>query len=318
MQARSVFEAAARIRSGVLYSPLIYSQTLSEAGGQPVYLKLEQLQPSGSFKLRGAMNFIRSLSNEAQKAGVTTFSTGNHGMAVAYAAAQLGIPAVICVSKHVPKAKVDILEKSGARIHIEGETQDEAGEISAAYASEGMTVVPPFDHPAIIAGQGTIGLEMIETRPEIEHIIAGLSGGGLLAGIGLFAKSVDENLRVSGISVMKGAAMDDSLRAGYPVAVDEPPTYADSLLGGIGEHNHYTMPLVGRYVDERIRLAEEDIARGMASLYEAHGLLVEGAAAVGAGAILSGAVQLKGPAAIVVTGAGISTSDHRQAVQPFI
>ncbi|SFE62567.1 hydroxyectoine utilization dehydratase EutB [Alteribacillus iranensis] len=319
MTLKDVWKAKKRVQAFLPPTPLLYSAPLTDLAGVPVYLKLEQLQATGSFKLRGATNMIHSLSNEEQDRGVVTFSTGNHGFAVAYAAANLGIRAVICVSERVPAAKIQALKESGAELHIEGNSQDEAAEICARLQrEEGLTLIPPFDHPLIIAGQGTMGLEIVEELPDVEYVLGGLSGGGLLSGVGLSLKETDPSIHITGLCVEKGAAMDESILAGKPVHVPEHPTYADSLLGGIGLDNQYTLTLSTRYVDERIRLSEESIARGMAFLYERHRLIVEGAAAVGVSALIDRLVKPRGPAVVLITGNSIDPHDHFQAIKPFV
>ncbi|SFQ04764.1 hydroxyectoine utilization dehydratase EutB [Salibacterium halotolerans] len=316
---RDIWTARNRIRQTLPPTPLILSPVLSEKTRVPVYLKLEQMQPTGAFKLRGAINRITSLPPEEKRRGVITFSTGNHGFATAYAAAQAGIQAVVCVSKNVPQTKIDALEGAGAELHMEGQSQDEAADVCARLQEEkGYVLIPPFDHPDIIAGQGTIGLEILDELPDVQTVAAGLSGGGLLSGIGLALKGADPSIQIAGLSVKKGAAMDDSIQAGKPIASLEHPTYADSLLGGIGAANRYTLPMVKQYVDERIRLSEESIARGMAFLYETHRFVVEGAAAVGVSALLDGAVKPKGPAVAVVTGNNVGIQEHQQAVLPWL
>ncbi|WP_059102967.1 hydroxyectoine utilization dehydratase EutB [Shouchella shacheensis] len=316
---RAVWQARKRLQPYLTKTPLIKSAVLSEKCGVPVWLKLETLQPSGSFKLRGALNFLQSLPVAEQQRGVTAFSTGNHGLAVAYAAKQAGIRAVIFVSEAVPEAKKEALRASGAELVITGKSQDEAGAACLQMSEkEGLPLVPPFDHPAIIAGQGTLGLELLEDLPEIDTVIAGLSGGGLLGGVGLALKETDRSITVAGISIEKGAAMEESLAAGRPVDVPEHPTFADSLLGGIGADNRYTLEAVKQYVDTRFRLSEESIARGMAFLYKHHRLVVEGAAAVGVGALLHGDIRPKGPTAVIVTGAGIDVGTHLETVRPYM
>ncbi|WP_018923213.1 hydroxyectoine utilization dehydratase EutB [Salsuginibacillus kocurii] len=318
LSAQEVWQAYSRIHSTIISTPCLYSPSLSQVSGVPVYLKLEQFQPSGSFKLRGAANHISSLSEKEQKKGVTTFSTGNHGLAVAYAAQALEIEAVVCVSAHVPEAKIEALKKSGATLHIEGESQDEAAVHSLKLQEkDGLTLIPPFDHPAIIAGQGTIGLEILSDLPSVKHVVAGLSGGGLLGGISLFMKANAPEVDMVGLSVEKGAAMDESLRVGKVVEVPEHPTYADSLLGGIGMNNLYTFPLIQNFVDQRFRVPEETIAHGMVHLFEHHKLVVEGAAAIGVGALLDGFLSLRGPTVIVVTGAGIDPYLHQSVVSAY-
>ncbi|SDJ26626.1 hydroxyectoine utilization dehydratase EutB [Natribacillus halophilus] len=316
---RSVWKARHRLRDHLEKTPLIESPILSEHSGVPIYLKLETMQPSRSFKLRGAFNFLLSLTKEEKNRGVSTFSTGNHGLAVAYAANRLGMRAVIFVSESVPEGKKAALRDSGAELVVTGKSQDEAGEACHERSqNEGLTVVPPFDHPEIIAGQGTIALEILEELPEVETVAAGLSGGGLLAGIGMALKYTDPTITVTGISVEKGATMDESIAAGKPLEIPEHPTYADSLLGGIGLDNQYTFSAIQKYVDVRRRLAEADIAKGMAFLYKYHHLVVEGAAAVGVGALLNGTIQPQGAAALVVTGAGIDVESHSEIVRDYL
>ncbi|MFB5664327.1 hydroxyectoine utilization dehydratase EutB [Alteribacillus sp. HJP-4] len=316
---KHVWKARKRIRGLLAPTPLLPSQELSRLTGSPVYLKLEQMQPSASFKLRGATNMIASLPDKSRQKGIVTFSTGNHGFAVAMAANELGIRAVVCVSERVPEAKISALRVSGAELHIEGDGQDEAGDVARRLEmEEGLTLIPPFDHPEIIAGQGTMGLEILEELPDVNAVLAGLSGGGLLSGLGLALKKTDPAIQVIGISVEKGAAMNDSIRAGKPVQISEYPTLADSLLGGIGLDNIYTFSMVKQYVDQRLSISEESIAKGMAFLYEKHRLVVEGAAAVGVGALLDGSFQPDGPTVLVITGNSISAAEHYQSVRPFL
>ncbi|MBB6449637.1 threonine dehydratase [Geomicrobium halophilum] len=316
---RTVWKARKRLSDYLKKTPLIPSPALSEHSGVPIFLKLETMQPSHSFKLRGAFNFLSSLHTKEKERGVSTFSTGNHGLAVAYAAKQMGIRAVIFVSESVPEAKKEALRSSGAELVVTGKSQDEAGAACLKRSQdEGLSVVPPFDHPEIIAGQGTIALEILEDLPEVDTVAAGLSGGGLLSGIGLAMKHTDYAITVTGISVKKGATMDESIAAGKPVEIPEHPTYADSLLGGIGLDNHYTFKAIQQYVDRRLRLEEGDIARGMAFLYKHHHLVVEGAAAVGVGALLNGSIRPQGPAVVVVTGAGIDVQTHQDIVRPYL
>ncbi|QDI91444.1 hydroxyectoine utilization dehydratase EutB [Salicibibacter halophilus] len=316
---RSIWKARKRLREHLDKTPLIPSPILSEKSGVPVYLKLETMQPSRSFKLRGAFNFLSALKEEEKRRGVSAFSTGNHGLAVAHAANQMNMSARIFVSESVTEAKKEALRDSGAELVVTGKSQDEAGEACQKQSrEEGLTIVPPFDHPEIIAGQGTIALELLEDLPEVGTVVAGLSGGGLLAGIGEAIKHTDPAINVTGISVEKGAAMDESIAAGKPIEIPEHPTYADSLLGGIGLDNQYTYPAIQKYVDTRKRLAEPDIAKGMAFLFEHHHLVAEGAAAVGVGALLNGTIQPKGPAVVVVTGAGIDVKSHQEIVGHYL
>jgi threonine dehydratase len=307
---RDIWEARKRIASLIKKTPLIQSTILSEKIGRNVYLKLENVHEIGAFKVRGAANKILSLNEEEKKRGVATFSTGNHGMAVAYAAKKLGIEAVICISNRVPKVKVDALKRLGAQLEIVGVSQDEAGERCYELQRErGLTIVQPFDDPHVIAGQGTIGLELLEELPNLTDVVVPLSGGGLLAGIGLTVKANDPAIKVTGVSMNHSAVMYESLKAGKPVKMDEQDTLADSLLGGIGLNNQYTFPMVQRYMDEAVLIPEEEIAHSMAFMLEQHRMVVEGAAATGIAAVLGGKVpHQNGDLAVIISGNNVDLS----------
>lgn len=317
---RDVWQARKRIAPIVKKTPLVYSHRLSEIAEASVYLKLENMQDIGAFKVRGAANKILSLSREEQQRGVATFSTGNHGQAVAYVAKQLGIKAVVCISNRVPKAKVDAIRRWGAHIEIVGESQDAAGEYCYQLEKEqGLTVIKPFDDPFVIAGQGTIGLEILEELPQVDMVIGGLSGGGLHAGVGLALKSNDPGIQVIGVSMEQGAVMHESLKVGKPVLLDERDTLADSLLGGIGLDNKYTFPMVQQYVDQSVLIDEDTIAEGMAYMLEAHRMVVEGAAAVGIGALLrKHIVNPGGHIALIISGCNVDLQAHLQATSQYI
>lgn len=306
---RDVWKAKKRISSVVKKSPLIYSPVLSEFAGTSVHLKLENLNVSDSFKIRGATNKILSLTPEKQERGITTFSTGNFGMSVAYVAKKLGINATICISKRVPNGKVNTLKRSGAEIEIYGESQDDAERRSYQLEREqGLTVIHPFDDPYIISGQGTIGLELLEDLPEVDTVIGGLSGGGLHSGLGVALKSTDPDIQVIGASTEHGATMYESIQAGKPIIVEEQNTLADSLLGGIGLNNSYTFDMVQQYVDEIILLNEDEIAEGMGFMLDNHRMIIEGAAASGIGAILNNRIQLGSEVVVVISGCSVETS----------
>jgi threonine dehydratase len=316
---RNVWEARKRIASVVNRTPLIQSFVLSEMIGRPVYLKLENVHDIGAFKVRGAANKILSLSEEEKKRGVVTFSTGNHGMAVAYVARKLGIEAVVCISNRVPKAKVDSLKRLNAKIEFYGNSQDDAEERCYELAKEkGLTVVQPFDDPYIIAGQGTIGLEILEEIPNLTDVIVPLSGGGLLSGIGLALKSNDPNIRVTGVSIERSAVMYESLKAGKPVKLEEKDTLADSLLGGIGLDNQYTFRMVGQYTDDIVLISEEEIAHSMAFMMDKHRMIIEGAAATGVAAILGNKIaHQEGAVAVIISGHNVDLSVLLPLIQNY-
>lgn len=308
-------EARKRIEGRVLRTPLVSSSSLSARCGVPIHLKLETRQSTGSFKLRGATNAVLSLDDEARKRGLVTASTGNHGRALATAAQAAGTRAVVCMSALVPGNKVEAVRALGADVRIVGRSQDDAQkEVDRLVREQGLTAVPPFDHAAVIAGQGTIGLEIAEDRPEVELVLVPLSGGGLAAGVAAALKGALPNVRVVGVSMARGAAMYESLRAGQPVEVEELDTLADSLGGGIGLDNRYTFAMCRDLLDDIVLLTEDEIAEGIRHAFAHEGEVVEGAGAVGIAALLAGKVTPSGPTAIVVSGRNIDEARHRQII----
>jgi threonine dehydratase len=274
--------ARQRIAARIVATPMAFSVSLSERFGVPVHLKLEQRQTTGSFKLRGASNAVASLNAADKARGVVAASTGNHGRALAHAARLEGVRAVICMSKLVPTNKVEEIRRLGAEIRIVGNSQDEAQiEAERLVADEGLLMVPPFDDPAVIAGQGTLGLEIVEAVPDVATILVQLSGGGLASGVAAAVKGLKSSAKVIGISMERGAAMKASLDAGHPVQVEEMPTLADSLGGGIGLHNRLTFAMCRDLLDDVVLLSEEEIAAGIVHAYRQESEIVEGAGAIG-------------------------------------
>lgn len=282
----------AAIAGHVMRTPLVPSPSLSRVTGGNVFLKLESLQPTGAFKLRGATARLLALSEADRARGVVTMSTGNHGRGLAFAAHRLGVRAVICMSTLVPENKVRAIAEAGAEVRIVGKSQDEAEvEAKRLRDDQGMTMVQPFDDPHVIAGQGTIGLELTEDLPEIDTVLVPLSGGGLIAGIALALEALSPRTRVVGVSMERGAAMYESLHAGHPVAVEEEASLADSLGGGIGLDNAYTFAITRRLVEEVLLVSEEEIARAMAHGYWNDRLIGEGGGVVGQAALLAGKIR---------------------------
>ena len=321
-----VYRARARTRGLTARTPLPPSPSLSRTVGAAVRLKLENQQYTGSFKLRGALNALLALPAQERQRGVVTVSTGNHGRAVAHACRMTGVPATVCMSELVPANKVSAIEALGARIRIVGDSQDDAQvEAERLVATEGLTLIPPFDHPEVIAGQGTVGLEIAEQlletaegrasdpqRPPLQVIVP-LSGGGLISGVGLALKSLDPRVRLVGVSMERGCAMYRCQKAGGYVEVEEQQSLADSLGGGIGSRNRYTFRMVGELVDEMVLVNEEQIAGAIVHAYREERQVVEGAAAVGMAALLSGAVSGSGYENVVlVSGANIDMELHRR------
>jgi len=307
--------AKARITGRVERSPLVTSPSLSRLCGQPVHLKLETRQPIGAFKLRGAMNAVLALAEDQRRRGLVTASTGNHGRAVAYVARELGLRATICMSALVPANKVEAIRSLGAEIRIVGRSQDDAQiEVERLVAEHGLTAIPPFDAPDVVAGQGTIGLELIKDLPSLGCVLVPLSGGGLAAGIAVAVKALRPSARVVGISMERGAAMAAAIAAGRPVEVAEEETLADSLGGGIGLANRVTFALCRDLLDEVVLLSEAEIAAGIRHAATEEGEIVEGAGAVGIAALLAGRIGLTGPTALIVSGRNIDEAVHRRIV----
>jgi threonine dehydratase len=310
-----VYRARQRIEGRAIVTPLVPSMSLSRIAGVPVHLKLETLQPTGSFKLRGATNALAQIAEEGCRR-VVTASTGNHGRAVAHAARALGIEAAVCMSSLVPKNKVDAVAALGARVVITGKSQDDAQiEAQRLVREEGYAFVPPFDDQRVIAGQATIGLEILEALPDAASIVVPLSGGGLFSGVAFAAKNIRPEVKMIGVSMERGAAMHASLAAGKPVFVDELETLADSLGGGIGLDNQHTFAMTRDLIDDVVLLDEVSIARGIVHAYREERLVVEGAAAVGMAALLDGAIATQGgPVVIVVSGSNIDIETHRRLI----
>ncbi|AHL73583.1 threonine dehydratase [Stutzerimonas stutzeri] len=306
-----LFDARERIRGLVRETPLERSASLSLLAGVPVWLKLESQQATGSFKLRGASYAVAQLSETQKRLGVVTASTGNHGRALAFAAQQQGAKAVVCLSHMVPPNKVQAIRELGAEVVIVGHSQDDAQVEAERIAQEqGATFIPPFDHPHIIAGQGTLGLEILEQCPEVAEVLVPLSGGGLFAGVALGLKHQRPAIRAHGISMRCGAAMYASLEAGHPVELDERPSLADSLGGGIGLNNRYTFDLVRELADSVLLLDEPIIAAGIRHAYHEERLVIEGAAAVGIAALLERSIKPRGPVVIVISGRNVDNGQH--------
>ena len=315
VQLEHIRAARERIAGKVERTPCVMSQSLSDHAGQPVHLKLEHHQATGAFKLRGASNAIAALSAEEKSRGVVAASTGNHGRALAHAAKLEGIRAVICMSRLVPQNKLDAIGRLGAVVRIVGDSQDDAQkEVDRLVAEEGLVMLPPFDHPDIIAGQGTLGLEIIEQVPDAAAVLVPLSGGGLSAGVAAAVKGVSPGTKVIGISMARGAAMKASLDAGCPMQVEELPTLADSLGGGIGLDNRLTFAMCRDLLDDVILLSEDEIAAGIRHAYEQEREIVEGAGAVSIGALLAGKVSVSGPTVLILSGRNIDMGLHRRIV----
>ena len=312
-----VYSARKRIQSLVRKTSLESSPRLQKIVRADILLKLENQQESGSFKIRGAANKILSLSEAEKSRGVIAVSSGNHGRAVSHVANILGVKAVICLSKAVPQNKIQAIRELGAEVVIVGSSYIESAEAAAQLQVErNLTMMHPFDDPNVIAGQGTIGIELMEEYPQIDTIIVPLSGGGLLGGIALALKSLKPSIHVVGVSQDRGPGMVASLKAGRIVEVDEEPSLADALVGGIEFDNRYTFDLIQEFVDETVLVSEHEIAAAMTFALSKHHLVVEGGGAVGIAALLNGKVQHLGEnIVVVVSGGNVDLSILTQVAQ---
>lgn len=313
-----IARARERISDLVRTTPVVPAAPLSAQLGTDVRLKLEGLQETGSFKVRGAANRLLQVREANETPEVITFSTGNHGRAVAHIGARLGARVTICVGEDMPRSKLDPLRATEAKVRVEGSTQDDAAEVARRLADErGIELIPPFDDEGIVAGQGTIGLELLDQVPDVAMVLVPVSGGGLIAGVALAIKSLHPGVRVVGVSALNCAAMWASQRAGKPVEFDESPTLADSLRGGIGLDNRITFKLVREHVDELVGVDENAIAAAMGYAARYEGLILEGAAVAGLAALLTRQVELPagGPVVVLATGRNVGIDEVLRAVE---
>ena len=304
---RDIYLARKRIGDLARRTPLIGSPLLSETIGASVYLKLENLQETGSFKVRGAANKMSRLSEDEKARGVVAMSTGNHGRAVSYAASRAGVKALICIPEGTRSNKVEGIKALGGQVLVCGKTYDEAEDESVRLEKErGLTMINPYDDPFTIAGQGTIGLELLDDLPQIDTVLVPVGGGGLISGIALALKSASDKIRVVGVSMDRAPVMYHSLKAGEPIRMEQEDTLADALLGGIGLENRYSFRMIQDYVDDFLLVSEKQIAEAMVFALERHHLLVEGAGALGIAALL--ARKVEGPrhnVVVVVSGSNV-------------
>ncbi len=312
---QSIRNARENIADTIQATPLVRSHSLSTNTGGEIYLKLEHHQITGSFKVRGATNAVLNLTEKQRSKGVIGVSTGNHGRGLAYAARQAGVRCIICMSELVPQNKVEDIRSEGAEVCIIGRSQDEAQhEVDRRVAEEGMVMLPPFDHADIIAGQGTLGLEIQEDLPDVETVLVPLSGGGLISGIALALKAYNKNIRLMGISMERGAAMIESQISGKPVEVEELPTLADSLGGGIGLNNRLTFNIIKELVDDLIVVDEIEIAEAIRHAYWQEKQIIEGSGSVGIAALLAQKISNPGKCVALISGRNIDMKLHKRII----
>lgn len=301
-------DAAEGLRGVVSHTPLEYSQHLSEVLGVPVHLKLENLQRTGSFKIRGAAYRLSRLTPEERTRGVVAASAGNHAQGVALAAQALGIPATIFMPLGVPVPKLLATRGYGADVILDGPTVDTSLRLAAEFAERtGAVLIPPFNHRDIIVGQGTLGLEIVQDMPDVDTILLAVGGGGLIAGVAgavkAMAAAAGRTVRIIGVQAENSAPYPESLRAGYPIEVVTRPTIADGIL--VSRPGDIPFAMIQELVDDVVTVTDDDIARAMLVLLERAKVVVEPAGAVGVAAILAGKVEAHGPTVAVLSGGNI-------------
>ena len=304
-----------RIESYILETPLVLSNSLKKNTGADIFLKFEHLQKTGSFKIRGATNAILRLDHAQKSYGVVGVSTGNHGRGLAAAAKAAGIRCIICMSELVPQNKVDSIRALGAEVRIIGRSQDEAQlEVDMLVKKEGMTMIPPFDHPDVINGQGTLGLEILRSLPQIDLALIPVSGGGLISGVASAIKSKLPKCKIVGVSMERGAAMYQSQKVGKPILVKEEKTLADSLGGGIGLDNEYTFKIVENLVDDIILVSESEIAEAIRFAYWKEGQVIEGSGAVTLASLICKKIRPERSTVALMCGGNIDMKLHYKLI----
>ena len=282
----NVLAAEDRIRPHILETPLIPSPVLSLRTAASVYLKLENRQHTGSFKLRGATNKILSLSQDERGRGVVTASTGNHGLAVAHASAQLGVDATIFLPESASPRKVEKLRTFPVDLRfVPGDALNAALAARAAGEDSGKPYISPYNDPQVMAGQGTVGVEMLRQRPNLDTVFVAVGGGGLIGGIAGYLKAAKPDIHIVGCLPLNSPVMAESVRQGEIVEMETLPTLSDGTAGGI-EDGSVTFAACQRYVDEWMLVGEEAIAAAVRWMHTEHGEVIEGAAGVPIAALL--------------------------------
>ena len=295
--------AHSRIRDSIILTPAAYSEMLSRAADNTLYLKLENLQITGSFKERGALNRILTMTEDERGRGVITASAGNHAQAVAYHAVKRGIRVQIVMPVMTPIVKVTATRGHGAEVILHGDNFDDAlAEARRRCQSENLLFLHSFDDPAVIAGQGTIGLELLEQIPSLEAVVVPVGGGGLIAGVACAIKETKPGVRMIGVQASRVPSMQAALARHEPVLVPPAPTIADGIA--VRQVGTLTLPLFEKYVDELVMVEEEEIALAILWLLEKEKTLAEGAGAAGMAAMLQHKTDLRGKTVAVVIGGG--------------
>lgn len=280
--------------------------------GKQVFLKLENEQPMGAFKIRGAFNAISRLPESDRRAGVITYSSGNHGQAVAYAARELGCRAVVVMPDHAPSIKVEGVKGFGGEVLFGGPTSRTRRERAEAVAAqEGLTIVPPFDHPDIMAGQATCTLEIVDQCPGIATLVVPVGGGGLLAGACIVTAALKPEIRVVAVEPSGAAKLQAALAAGRPVTLQNARSLADGLLPlAVGD---LTFPIIQPVVEKAVLVEDDQIAQAVRRLHQA-GIRTEPSGAATSAAIMAGLVESEGPMVAIVSGGNVDDSLYQELV----
>jgi threonine dehydratase len=300
---KDIKAALGRIRSSIYLSPCARSETFSQSTANHVYLKLDNLQRTGAFKERGALNKLLLLTAEERGRGVIAASAGNHAQGVAYHAGKLGIRAQICMPLTTPLIKVSATRSYGAEIVLHGANYDEACEEAVRRSKQdGMTFVHPFDDDAVIAGQGTIGLELMQQHPDLEVVVVPIGGGGLIGGIACAVKEANPKIQVFGVQPSRLPSMKVAVAEGAPVTVNAASTIADGIA--VRRAGERTLPLVQKYVDDIVTVEEEEIANAILLLLEREKTLAEGAGAAAIAALVNRKLPVIEKKVAVLVGGG--------------
>jgi threonine dehydratase len=307
-------QAAALLEGVVVRTPLIEVPALSLRLGVPVALKCEQLQPVGAFKLRGAYNAIARVAAEGRAVGVVTQSSGNHGQAVAFAARAFGLRAVVVMPSSVPTIKVEGVRRYGAEVVFAGATRsaEQLRRAEAIARDEDLEMIPPYDHPDVVAGQGTVGLEILDQRPDVAMILVPVSGGGLISGISVAVDALRPDVELIGVEPAGAPKLSAALAAGAPQTLDHTQSIADGLLArSIGD---FTFPILSRVVHQAIQVSDGDIAEALRFLHHEAGLVSEPSGAVGVAALLAGKVRPTGPTVAVLSGGNVDPDLYHRLI----
>jgi threonine dehydratase len=308
-----ITRAQATIAGLAVRTPLIHAHALGRLLDADVYLKPEMLQRAGSFKLRGALNKIADLPPARRERGVIAASAGNHAQGVAMAAARIGIPAVVVMPSTAPHTKAAASRAYGAEVIRHGSSYHDAHELALQLAQErGLTLIPGFDDPAVIAGQGTVGLEIIEDLPRFDAILVPVGGGGLIAGIAVAVRAKQPAARIIGVQAELAPAVARSLARGRPVAVSPGPTIADGIA--VERPGDLPFAIIKEYVDEVVTVGEADLANAIRLIAQRAKLVAEAAGAAPVAAALAGAVPLEGRTTVFVLSGGNVDLDRLGAI----